>query len=108
MAVQEAMSAFGPAWIARSFQTSWRAAGTIAHTKIEVSVNAYAVFKVQRVNSPLTKETARFFVQNDTIFLIVHKKLYSLRLVVELFQSAESTELLCEGQYGCFCSKGCV
>ena len=73
MAVQEAMSAFGPAWIARSFQMSWRAAGAVAHTKIEVSVNAYAVFKVQRVNSPLTKETARFFVQNDTIFLIVHK-----------------------------------
>jgi hypothetical protein len=48
MAVQEAISAFGPAWIARSFQMSWRAAGTVAHTKIEVSVNAYAVIKVQR------------------------------------------------------------
>ena len=52
MAVQEAISAFGPAWIARSFQTSWRAAGLVAralaHTKIEVSVNAYAVVKVQR------------------------------------------------------------
>jgi len=48
MAVQEAISAFGLAWIARSFQMSWRAAGAVAHTKIEVSVNAYAVVKVQR------------------------------------------------------------
>ena len=73
MAVQEAISAFGPAWIARSFQMSWRAAGSVAHTKIEVSVNANAVFKVQRVNSPLTKETAWLVAQNDTFISIVHR-----------------------------------
>ena len=73
MAVQEAISAFGPAWIARSFQTSWRAAGSVAHTKIEVSVNAYAVEKVQEDCSSHLP-TARFFVQNDTPFLIVHEK----------------------------------
>jgi hypothetical protein len=67
MAMQEATSAFGPAWIARSFQMSWRAAGSIAHTKIEVSVNAYAVEKVQEdCSSHLS--TARFFAKNDTLF----------------------------------------
>ena len=67
MAVQEAISAFGPAWIARSFQTSWRAAGSVAHTKIEVSVNAYAVEKVQEVCASHLS-TARFFAKNDTLF----------------------------------------
>ena len=71
MAVQEAISAFGPAWIARSFQTSWRAAGLVAralvHTKIEVSVNAYAVEKVQEVCASHLS-TARFFAKNDTLF----------------------------------------
>jgi hypothetical protein len=69
MAVQEAISAFGPAWIARSFQTSWRAAGSVAHTKIEVSVNAYAVFKVQRVFLlPSLLPLHVFAAQNDTLF----------------------------------------
>jgi len=67
MAVQEAISAVGLAWIARSFQTSWRAAGSLARTKIEVSVNAYAVEKVQEdCSSHLS--TARFFTKNDVIF----------------------------------------
>ena len=81
MAVQEAISAFGLTWIARSFQTSWRAAGAVAHTKIEVSVNAYAVEKVQEVCAS-HPSTARFWRPKRHTFSIVHKKVTISHVVI--------------------------
>ena len=92
MAVQEAISAFGPAWIARSFQTSWRAAGSVAHTKIEVSVNAYAVEKVQEVCASHLS-TARFWHPKRHVISIVHKKVTISHVVIVFSAFALSFEL---------------
>ena len=82
IAVQEAISAFGPAaWFARSFQTSWRAAGLVAralaHTKIEVSVNVYAVEKVQEVCAS-HPSTARFWRPKRHMIFIIYN-LFTIR-----------------------------